>query len=702
VVQTSKNRQPATTPFLSQKGVFTEEQKVLDKSTAYEFCRYWIPSTLPASQAEKAVARARKKPKMRLELLTYDSLLCEQSRSIDAGHINKSSAANRATALRLFVRANHLQLTDPVGAEMRGAYSESVDTLVQHLRAQGRTDRSISNTRAILTPWKHAVIAWDQLFAETRGELSPFQKELQRLVQGFAVKRIARQAYVPSGMIFGWLNGKSPRASNARYLRKLEGFFGLEHNHLVNLACIGGRPQAATTIGRPDKIKYRVELSKRTQLHYYLKPGKDSPLRHQWQELLKYKTAPVPMLERSNSGRWTFSSLKVIQCNEKNWASFLDEQEVPSARPSWNKAASYLGWLALSVEQGGKGFAEDALQTLAWIAVPGYAEDYLEWHRKNAGGVLSRSALEFLALVQWMTRPVDGYLYQQPHFRDTLPPEHHLVDWTHLCERQFKFTGKLKNAMAMEVKPSRNPFEPIRHILELEQPLEAVADMLHRMRVDKPTGTIRDEAVWSRDLVLIKLLATMPLRLRNMATLTWNADNSGSVYQRADDSWWVRIERSAFKNRRGAVCARDFDTPMHSAVWRDLERYLHHYRPHLLRWPSDLLFLVKTRDPAREESVKGKEYRKAPLTGHTPSLELSRHVKMLTQRYLWRCPGVGMHAFRHIVATAILKAPQGDIKTAALVLNDSQSTVEKSYAFLRSGDGALRMAQILESTLKRL
>jgi hypothetical protein len=76
--------------------------------------------------------------------------------------------------------------------------------------------------------------------------------------------------------------------------------------------------------------------------------------------------------------------------------------------------------------------------------------------------------------------------------------------------------------------------------------------MLHHMRVDKPTGTIRDEAVGRRTWYN-QTLAAMPLRLRNMATLTWNADNSGSVYQRADDSWWVQVNESAFKIAAGLL-----------------------------------------------------------------------------------------------------------------------------------------------------
>ena len=74
----------------------------------------------------------------------------------------------------------------------------------------------------------------------------------------------------------------------------------------------------------------------------------------------------------------------------------------------------------------------------------------------------------------------------------------------------------------------------------------------------------------------------------------------------------------------------------------------------------------------------------------------------LTAQYVASCPGIGAHAFRHIVATSILKADGGDFKVAALVLNDRAATVEKHYSGLRSNDGAERMAELLEAQYSRM
>ncbi|OZI33782.1 hypothetical protein CEK29_21145 [Bordetella genomosp. 5] len=127
---------------------------------------------------------------------------------------------------------------------------------------------------------------------------------------------------------------------------------------------------------------------------------------------------------------------------------------------------------------------------------------------------------------------------------------------------------------------------------------------------------------------------------------------------------------------------------MHFTAWRDIERYLHKHRPALMVAPTNLVFL--TMKEKRADAV------------HRPWVELGQTVAELTAKYLVRCKGIGPHAFRHLVASSILKADGGDFKTAALVLNDRIQTVERHYASLRSGDGAARMAELLDSSFRRM
>jgi len=696
-----KNELPASTPPLNQKGGAANSKKVPDKSSTYEQRKYLVPSSLLASQTTKAPAKARKRA-MQLELLTYSKLLEDQSLLVPLGQLNPQTAANRATALRLFLRANHIHETDVVGSEMRLDFPASINRMNVVLREQGRSDRSISNVRSAVTPWKQAVVADDTFRARESNKLTPFNTELTRVLDCHPIKVVARQAGVPQDMLYGWLNGKSPRASSAKFIRRIESFFGLDREGLVSLAGISGSSRPKDQVGDAEKIDYRKALGLRTQNRYCLVAPADSPLREQWSELLRYKTAPVPLLNRGPAGRWTFTALNVMRSTDANWMVFLDGIEIPTAKATWSLTASYLGWLALNRDAGGPGEASETLETLAWLCIPDHIENYLAWTKQRSGGRVTQSALVFLGIVTWMSRPGNGYLYQQPEFLKTLPARFKNENWHDLCTRQHAYCAKLHQALVPEVESSRDPFEPIQHIIELAEPLEAVADMVQRMRRDRPVGCAIREAVWARDIFMVKLFVSNPLRLRNMATLTWTPDNKSGLYQRSDGSWWIRIPRRHFKNRRGVVCAREYDSPIHSSVWADLERYLLRHRQTLLRWPTEFVFVAKTRDPVNSVISKNKAFSNPPQSAHRPFMEMNRHIFQLTRRYLWKCDGIGTHAFRHIVATAILKSDAGDIKTAALVLHDRESTVEKHYSGLRSGDGSVRMGELLAKSLNRM
>lgn len=657
----------------------------------------------------KTTAKVRRRT-LKPEPLTYAQLISNQAQLVELGQVKPQTAANRATALRQFLRANHLQVEDVVGLEMRPHFPLAIERFVTFLREDGRSDRSISNIRSALGPWKLAVIADDTIRALEQSQPSPLVEVLRKSLAGQPVDRVARQSGIPRFMLYGWLAGKRPRRTNAMYLRRIESFFGLERESLVALAGITGSAQAMQRVGEAHPIEYREKLGERSRSEYYLVPPLDSPLRQQWKMLTRYKTATVPsLLLRSPTGRWIFSALAVVKETTANWFAFLDGVEVPTAKATWSQVASYLGWMALPLDRGGLGMATDDLQTLGWLAVSDFVEAYLEWLKKRCGGRRTKGSAELLSLISCMVREKVGFLTQQPAFMDTLPKRFHVEGWSELCGRQSAYIAKLQQAFKPELVSSRDSFEPIRAITELSQPLEALADMVQRMRMDRPVGCATSEAIWARDIFMVKLFISNPLRLRNMAALTWSRENvdsrrpadRGSLYKRSDGSWWLFVPKQLLKNRRNTTI-RDYDSPVHQSVWGDLERYLLRHRNDLMRWPTDLVFLNRKRDPARVESVKYGAYKTASPMSHTPFMEMSKRIFVLTQKYLWKSDGIGTHAFRHLVATSILKTEEGDVKTAALVLNDAEATVAKYYSGMRSGDGAVRMGVLLGKTLNRM
>jgi integrase len=348
-----------------------------------------------------------------------------------------------------------------------------------------------------------------------------------------------------------------------------------------------------------------------------------------------------------------------------------------------------LGWLRLAESEGGAGLPESQVHTLAWLAVPDYLERFLDW-KKQRIKARSKGAIQFLATIASLVRPDTGYLRQSPELAATLPERYSTMDWNTLCDETFVHTQDLVAAYSDEIAVGRDSFAPIMHILQLPQPMDAVADMVQRMRLDRPVGDHLGEAIWSRDLVLIRILSSNPLRRRNLAHLTWRADNTGEIHQRVDGSWWIKLHKSRFKNVRGAAGDREYyEAQVNPSAWPDIQKYVKTYRPRLLRAPSDLFFVTSPKGPVKAAKA-------------VPWVDLSKRVSELTHRYLYRCPGVGCHAFRHIVATSILKASGGDFRTAALVLYDRVATVEKHYAFLTANEGNSRMEELLQESFSRM
>lgn len=654
-------------------------------SDGYEICRYFTPSALTASQPAKS-KRVRGLGVKMSTPLTYKVLLEHQMREVQLEKGNAQTAANRASVLRIFLRVNHLSIEDVVGDEMRAGHLKALSRYTRFLERSGWSARNISNAVSSLRTWKKRVLEHDTVVAIERGKATPFQIALKSSIGELPVARVAKEAGVPKDMLWGWLKGKVPRASSGKFISRLETYLAIGRNSLLNVSGIQRSGLNHYLGGEPQPISYNEKIGKLTATQFWFRPDRDSSLREQWTEFLRYKTATVPDLKRTLRGRWRFSPCPLRKESDASWWNFLDGKEIASAGICWGNVARYLGWLALPKDQGGKAFRAEALDTLAWLVVPDHVEEHLDWHRTRIGG-RNRGATQFVAFVASLVRPVYGYLRQKPDLQKTLPEEYWAESWDSLCDRQFELVQHLAHAYKGETEPSRDSFAPIRHIIHLPQPMDAIADMIQRMRADRPVGNPRLETTWARDLFLVMLLVSNPLRRRMMAHLTWRADNTGLLYQRPDDSWWIRIPRGMFKNTAGAAGDRDYDCQVHPKVWPVLEQYLFDHRPKLMLHPTDLVFLPR---PSHG------------ITEHRPWGDLSKRVNILTAKYLPRCAGTGAHAFRHIVATSILKADGGDYKTAALVLNNRPTTVERHYAGLRSNDGAERMAKLLEGPLSRM
>ena len=658
-------------------------RKNLKLSRGYIFRRYSNPVPLPHSQSPetKGIRHSRSK---RMNPLTYQNLLDKQTHEIEIGLLKSQTAANRATVLRAFLKANHLNVGDTVGRELRLDYAQALGRYVESLTNNGVSSRNITNSSSIIKHWKKRVAELDTDAALKEGNMTPFQTLVRTAMKGKTIAEVSRVTGINPNMLIGWCNqGRMPRRGNERFVLRLESYLGLERESLLSLTKLKRNADEKDAHNDVALPAFNRKIGALTRDAYYFVAEPTSPLRAQWTDFMRYKTAQVPALQRVTTGKWRFSPCPMIKQNDRNWFAFLGDREVASADINWGHLAKILGWMALPESKGGAGLERDLLHTMAWLVTPDFLERFIEWHRARVGA-LTQGSLQTIGFIVALVRPTYGYLRQRPNLQKTLPDEFQNTSWNDLCDQQFALAQKLNQVYQQDVEKGRDSFAPIKTVISASQPMDVMAEVVQRMRADRPFGQPKREILWSRDFTLLKLLISAPLRLRNLAHLTWREDNTGELYQKADGSWWLNISKRRFKNTRGAAGANDYQVKIHESAWQTISQYIKVFRPQLLNEPSDLVFLA-----ANQEK-------------HTPWGGISTRLATLTQKYFPQSPGFRAHSFRHIVATSIGKASGGDFVTAALVLNDSPAVVQKHYSGVCANDGAERMAKLLEGSMSKM
>jgi site-specific recombinase XerD len=119
--------------------------------------------------------------------------------------------------------------------------------------------------------------------------------------------------------------------------------------------------------------------------------------------------------------------------------------------------------------------------------------------------------------------------------------------------------------MATATRDDRARLVPATTVLELGRQLMQRAE-------ESSSLPSHRRALLFRDGLMICVLSACPVRARNIAALS-----VGTSLQRRGDVWWVCFGSGETKN------GRPFEVPLPETYTEAIERYLQHYRPHLLQ-----------------------------------------------------------------------------------------------------------------------
>lgn len=408
---------------------------------------------------------------------------------------------------------------------------------------------------------------------------------------------------------------------------------------------------------------------------------------------------------RSEHGQWTRS----------------EDGEIPTALLLKSMLRSFMGYCALPQESPdpylkGAGIKLESL-SFALLADKSLVEGYLEfkrirsglrvrpldeakaasllphqisanglWEFYDIGGKYNGGTLTFLAYISCLLRTDTGYLYQHAEYAEKLGTRMKAAGWKEQCEgtrcravtihktlsemkkeRDADFEEEDESAdnspdenIDQEYGFGRDPKEVIQWILDLPRPLRALQEMLKAMIEDLiPEGIYDQErARQYRDIVLVSLLSANPLRIAMFSRLKFGKN----LIREGDGSWWLKFNKRAFKNRKSLKTG--YHVRVAAELWPMLDRYKEEFHPVLV-------------------GSTGSKYFFGGLSAH----RLSNIIRRLTGMYSPEGIGFGPHAFRHIIATDIIKEdPRYGFILASIALHDKYETVKEEYVHLKTSE----------------
>ena len=618
---------------------------------------------------------------------TYAALTDAHLARLRLTNTSRQVIRNHRSAITAWLKATGKFPASHVGPELSDPlFSEKLD---DHVSKAGLGRRSQADRRSLL---RSVQTTYEGLRSESPSvatapartieaksrELTPLAKAIFDgcAAQGLRPKSAARTAGISLSAISRWCLGAMPNARTKGQLSKLEVALKMPAGRLT-AALTETLGQQAPTYADPFRERQRVLVTN----EYLLKPAQVAPgLLRSWQDLLTYKSAVAPQgLSRRPSSRWTLVSPKQTNVRATPFNS-VGGRIAPTAGFFWNVTRRFLGFLMQPAEKQGLGQSLTGVQTLAWFAVPEALDGYLNFLTARSDGTVHNGHKAFCTSVASLLQQNTGYLCQQPQLLNQLPAD--VVrgrSWGELCSTS---TQLLKTWKAQSFSLSRSPELGIRYFLDFEWPLSPVLDAVDKL------GTIaalakagsQENVLARRDRLLLGLLVSNPLRLKNLITISLKPGPAGWVYRTNQGDWRIQVPGAQFKNHK-RVGTQNYDVSIPAWLRDWMNDYVHAVRPALLNGKQDSgeLFLSAT---------------------GTRFDVMSTHLSKLTKKLIPGSGGIRPHAFRHLVATDWLTRFPNDYLTVAELLNDSLEVVMKAYAHLKKDSAFSRYEEHVNRMLK--
>lgn len=498
---------------------------------------------------------------------------------------------------------------------------------------------------------------------------------------GMTQRALADRLNVKPCVLNQWVKKNyAPQDNREQIFQQVEEIFNLPSGSLNRRSGKGVSWKIYHPDGDPDTpvMQTRKRLRELSESPYALRdvPGL---LRQEWLNMLHFYTTPYLLNGMDRVATWRVKKQdKAV--TKSNWFCSVGESVCPTAELRWRETAYFMGFLVLPTTEGGKGMAQEQLSLALWSNAE-LVLAFLEFRKSRSGaynGATKRVLIQCLSFLRKGT----GYIWQLQDFCRKLPEPVEKTEWQAWCENNAATLKKVLKDLEKgnHIRKTRDPEKPIEAILAMPRPIEAVLAMIERMEHAAMTCATNCFLVSrKRDVLLVKMLISNPLRVQQYSLMTYYPDNSGNLYQDSEGNWRLRFAPEDFKNQHGAA-SKPYDVTLSKWLYADIEEYLERYRPTLCGGKvSNKVFLPST------QGMKNPSNNGQGVFWHP--VHISRAIFSLSRRFIPGSPGFGAHAFRHIVATDYIKNNPNGFQVAANILHDRLNTVLKEYAHLQVADG---------------
>jgi hypothetical protein len=610
---------------------------------------------------------------------------------------------NAKSAYNGFLKSRGLRDDSPIGGMFDD--SERFETYLSeydgHMRRNGKSSSTRASYLTHVRDYKniHNSLVVKELpdsFPET---LVTLIRRAGFTIYGFWLSKV--KSLVGKTTLRVWCTGKlTPSVKSIGTIAEIEKILQVKEGTLLNrlpkrLRGTSKRPTGMTSFGKKMQEAYKNRYGKW-----------NDHVEEQFKKLTALMASTVKSEKYDRGAVWTSSDgadvphADVVQSLLRSFFGFCC---LPKADPDPyrieqvdedERAVAYNSGMGMKQEQ----------TSLALLAVKGLAVTYLEFQRVRAGGVYTTGAVTYIAMVTSLLRPGKGFLYQHPEYAEDLTGiiEDDGLTWHERCTstraRLLDFLKSIEETDSIEY--GRDPMEPIQPILDHDRPLTIIFLMLAAIKKDMPppNAHLIKRAQHFRNYLLLLMLTAVPLRIRMYSIMRIGKH----LVKEANGSWWLKFSPKDFKNRNAKRRKRGshrnssrkrnrggaYKVQLPPEVWPDIEEYIGKHRPHLIGASlNNYLFLPGTEyHPKKTSSDKPKNRN---TKGRLTTGSLGDIVRTMTYFYVpvEGSPGFGPHAFRHIVATDIIKKdPSVGFFLAAVALNDEIETVEEEYIHLKTSE----------------